>query len=122
MSNKSILYTTVMSLCFFCGCGSSGGGDANTAPPPASTTVMVKTYYDAPANTMVQEEGLVLVGADGQPTNIKQGLWKSYFPPADGNSINTEKIYANGTWDENQVWTEFNADSSIRNTMVDVIY
>jgi hypothetical protein len=118
---KKITYlVSGISLSFLIGCGSGGGGGdsaTTTTPPPA--TVMVKIYYDEPTNTMVHEEGLVLLGPDGNPTTTKHGLWKTYFPPENGNSLETEKIFVDNQWDQQQEWIEYNADTSIRVTMTD---
>jgi hypothetical protein len=111
----------ILTMCVVAGCGSGGGGGESSQPAVPSTT-MKTIYYDEPTNTIIKEEGLVLVGADGKPTDIKHGQWKIYFPPADGNGLQFEKSFANGTWDENQMWTEYNADSSIRDTMADAIF
>lgn len=103
------------------GCGSGGGGGASSGSP-APATVLVKTYYDAPANTLLASEGLVLVGTDGKPTTIKNGLWKEYYPPADGNGLQSEMIFVKGVWDKLDFWTRYNPDCSIQDAMIDSVY
>jgi hypothetical protein len=117
MNNKTLLCTLLIGTYFLIGCGSGGGGDDSVAPPPS--TVVLTTYYDTPTNTMIFETGPVLTDAAGQPTTTKHGAWQTYFPAADGSGMQWQRIFVNGTWDNQQNWTEYNADSSIRDTMSD---
>ncbi len=112
----------LLALVCLAGCSSSGGGIGPSSGTPGTTTVTVKTYYDAPANTLLEAEGLVLVGADGSPTTTKHGWWKRYFPPADGNGLQEELIYVHGVWNRQDFWTIYNPDSSIQDAMIDELY
>lgn len=102
-----------------CGSGSSGGASTGT---PGTATVLVKTYYDPPTNTLLASEGLVLIGADGKPTTIKHGWWKQYFPPSDGNGLQAEMTYVHDVWNQQEFWTRYNPDSSIQDAMIDDLY
>jgi hypothetical protein len=126
MKNNTAIYVVIAGILLLSGCGSGGGGGGDSSPAtPPSATQAIKIYYDSPNNTKLQAEGLVLVGPDGKPTATKHGLWTTYFEEKDsaGKELTeTQKIYVNGTWDEQQNWTEYNLDTSIRNTMLDAIF
>jgi hypothetical protein len=122
MNSPLVLSASLLVLVFLGGCSSSGGGSGAFTGTPGASTVMVKTYYDAPTNTLLQEEGLVLMDADGKPTDIKHGQWRTYFSPADGNGLKDEMVYVRGVWDQADFWTSFNPDSSIRDAMIDGVY
>lgn len=111
--------TSIMCLGLLVGCGSGGGGDGGASTTPPATTAPMKYYY---SDGTLKEEGLVLVGADGKPTAIKHGEWKTYYPASDNSGIHTIKIYANDVWEETKSWMEYNADSSIRDTMEDGVW
>lgn len=123
MNKKTIiLCASLTAVCctvfFITGCGSGGGG-GDSAPPAPPSTVVLTTYYDTPTNTQIFETGPVLTDSAGQPTTTKHGAWQTYFSAADGSAIQWLRTYVNGNWDDQQNWTEYNADSSIRDTIND---
>lgn len=100
----------------------SGGGDSDSSlsgPPPNTGTMMVTTYYDAPKNTVMYESGPVQVDANGQATAIRHGVWESHFPVGEGNGVQWIRTFTDGNWAHDQVWTEFNADDSVRDAHED---
>jgi hypothetical protein len=121
MSSLHRLSAALLIIVGLGGCSTSSGGTGSSGATPG-TTVLVKTYYDAPANTQLAAEGLVLVGADGQPSTVKHGWWKRYYPPTNGNGLQDEMIYVHDAWDEQDFWTRYNPDSSIQDAMIDELY
>ena len=122
MPSKFLLFALVIAGGVSAGC--SGGGGASTSTP-TPTTASVKVYYDSPANTMLKEEGLVVVGPDGKPSDVKFGVWQTYFHPdiaGAKNVVESEKTYENGTWNPALAWTLFNADTSIRDSADDAVF
>jgi hypothetical protein len=126
MSAIRLLTLGVITLGLGTGCSGGGGGGGNggaSVPPPATTSVRV--YYDAPANTQLKEEGLVLVGTDGKPSDTKHGTWKTYFHPdiaGEKNILESEKTYEQGTWNRVLLWTLYNPDTSIRDSGYDATH
>lgn len=102
--NQSLVLVTLALAA--CGGGSDGGGG------DAATTSLRTEWYDAPVNSVKKAEGPATLAADGSV--VRHGAWTEYFPAASGNGVNWTRVYRNGVWDQDQDWTEFNADGSWR--------